>query len=133
MQTLFTNQILYVEQQNPDSLVIVLGDLNNSNLCHEIPKYRQLMKYPTRDKNILDHCDTTIISAFDAVPCAALGLPDHIMVHLIPVYTDELKLCKPVMRTSNQWTSKAMEIFRCAWTDMSSGLLPTVWVSTQKL
>ena len=31
------------------------------------------------------------------------------MVHLIPTYRQKLKLCKPVVRTSKQWTSEAVE------------------------
>ncbi len=31
------------------------------------------------------------------------------MVHLITAYRQKLKLCKPVVRTSKQWTSEAME------------------------
>ena len=31
------------------------------------------------------------------------------MVHLIPAYRQKLKLCKPVVRTSKQWTSEAVE------------------------
>ena len=34
------------------------------------------------------------------------------MVHLIPAYTQKLKLCKPVVRTSKQWTSEAIEDLR---------------------
>jgi len=29
------------------------------------------------------------------------------MVHLIPAYRQKLKLCKPVVRTFSQWSSKA--------------------------
>ncbi len=34
---------------------------------------------------------------------------DHVVVHLIPAYRQKLKLCKPVVKTSKQWTSEAME------------------------
>ncbi|XP_038586373.1 uncharacterized protein LOC119911541 [Micropterus salmoides] len=100
-QRMLADQILCVEQTNPDSLVIVLGDFNKGNLSHELPKYRQFIKFPTREQNILDHCYTTLSGAYHAVPHAALGQSDHVMVHLIPAYKQKLKLCKPFV-----WTSK---------------------------
>ncbi|XP_035286554.1 uncharacterized protein LOC118234254 [Anguilla anguilla] len=63
---------------------------------------------PTREENTLDHCYSTINRAYHAVPRAALGHSDHIIVHLIPAYRQKLKLCKPVVRTSKKWTSEAM-------------------------
>ena len=84
---------------NPDSLVIVLGDFNKGNLSHKLPKYKQFIKCPTREKTILDHCYTTVSRAYHAVLHTAVGLSDHAMVHLIPSYRQKLKLCKPVART----------------------------------
>ncbi|KAK3548591.1 hypothetical protein QTP70_014845 [Hemibagrus guttatus] len=102
------DEIQSVERTNPDALVIVLGDFNKGNLSHKLPKYKQFIKCPTREGNVLDHCYTTISGAYRAVPCAALGQSDHIMVHLIPAYRQKLKLCKPVVRTSKKWTSEAV-------------------------
>ncbi|KAG7498096.1 hypothetical protein JOB18_048678 [Solea senegalensis] len=107
-QRMLTDQILCVEQANPDSLVIVLGDFNKGNLTHKLPKYRQFIKSPTREENILDHCYTTVRDAYHA-PHAALGHSDHVMVHLITAYRQYLKLCKPGVRTSKKWTSEAVE------------------------
>ena len=70
------------------------------------------IKCPTREDNILDHCYTTVSSAYHAVPRAALGHSDHIMVHLIPAYRQELKLSKPSVRISKKWTSEAVEDFQ---------------------
>ena len=69
--------------------------------------------------SILDHCYTTVSRAYHAVPRAALGLSDHVMIHLIPEYRQKLKLCKPVVRTSKQWTSEAVEDLQVCldWTD----------------
>ncbi|XP_078126065.1 uncharacterized protein LOC144530383 isoform X3 [Sander vitreus] len=108
-QRMLADQMLCVERTNPDSLVIVLGDFNKGNLTHVLPKYRQHIKCPTREDNILDHCYTTVRDAYHAVPRAALGLSDHVMVHLIPAYRQKLKLCKPVVRTSRKWPSEAVE------------------------
>ncbi|KAK3550119.1 hypothetical protein QTP86_021055, partial [Hemibagrus guttatus] len=104
-QRVLADEIQSVERTNPDALVIVLGDFHKGNLSHELPKYKQFIKCPTREGNVLDHCYTIISGAYRAVPRAALGQSDHIMVHLIPAYRQKLKLCKPVVRTSKKWTS----------------------------
>ncbi|KAK3569190.1 hypothetical protein QTP86_026472, partial [Hemibagrus guttatus] len=91
-QRVLADKIQSVEWTNPDALVIVLGDFNKCNLSHELPKYKQFIKCPTREGNVLDHCYTTISGAYRAVPHAALGQSDHIMVHLIPEYRQKLKL-----------------------------------------
>ncbi|CAG5929491.1 unnamed protein product [Menidia menidia] len=119
-QRTLADQILRVERTYPDSLVIVLGDFNKGNVTHELPKYRQLIKCPTREDNILDHCYTTISNAYHAVPRTALGHSDHVMVHLIPAYRQKLKLCKPAVRTSKQWSSEAVE-------DLQACLETTDW------
>lgn len=67
-------QITNMEHKHPDSLFIVLGDFNRANLSQELPKYRQHIKWSTRDKNIPDHCYTTLKDAYRSVPHAALGL-----------------------------------------------------------
>ncbi|KAK3573368.1 hypothetical protein QTP86_024117 [Hemibagrus guttatus] len=113
-QRALADEIQSVERTNPDALVIVLGDFNKGNLSHELPKYKQFIKCPTREGNVLDHCYTTISGAYRAVPRAALGQSDHIMVHLISAYRQKLKLCKPVVRTLKKWTSEAVgELQRC--------------------
>ncbi len=89
------DQITETEQQHPDSVLIILGDFNIANLSRELPKYKQHVTCPTRDRNILDHCYTTIKNAYHSVPRAALGLSDHCLVHLIPTYRQKLKSAKP--------------------------------------
>uniref|UniRef100_A0A674MJD0 Reverse transcriptase domain-containing protein n=2 Tax=Takifugu rubripes TaxID=31033 RepID=A0A674MJD0_TAKRU len=104
--------IQQVERTHPDALVIVLGDFNQSNLRYELPRYKQFIKCPTRAENTLDHCYTTVKDAYRAVPRAALGLSDHVMVHLIPTYRQKLKLTKPSLSTTKRWTSEAVEELR---------------------
>ncbi|KAK3519653.1 hypothetical protein QTP86_002842, partial [Hemibagrus guttatus] len=89
------DEITHTEQQHPDSVIIILGDFNKANLSHELPKFKQHISCPTRDKNILDHCYTTIKDAYRSVPRAALGLSDHCLVHLLPTYRPKLKSAKP--------------------------------------
>ncbi len=58
------DQITDTEQKHPDSVLIILGDFNKSNLLRELPKYIQHVTRPTRDSNIFDHCYTTIKDAY---------------------------------------------------------------------
>ncbi len=46
-------EISGTEQRYPNSLLIILGDLNKANISRELPKYRQNVTCPTRDSNIL--------------------------------------------------------------------------------
>ncbi|KAI2644150.1 RNA-directed DNA polymerase from mobile element jockey [Labeo rohita] len=114
-------QITDTEQRYPDSPLIILGDFKKANLSRELPKYRQHVKCPTRDSNILDHCYTTIKDAYHSVPRAALGLSDHCLVHLIPTYRQKLKAAKPVLRTVKRWTNEAEQDLQACfeWTDWS--------------
>ncbi|XP_076732560.1 uncharacterized protein LOC143413418 [Maylandia zebra] len=111
-QCALAEQILHTERTYPDSLIIALGDFNKANLSHELPKYKQYIKCPTREERTLDHCYSTISGAYRAVPRASLGLSDHVMIHLIPAYRQRLKLSKPVVRTKKLWSNEAVEELR---------------------
>ncbi len=71
------DQIKDTEQIHPDSVLIILRDINKASLSRDLPNYREHVTCPTRDSNILNHCYTTIKYAFHSVPWAALGLSDH--------------------------------------------------------
>ncbi|KAK3574559.1 hypothetical protein QTP86_010173 [Hemibagrus guttatus] len=120
------DEITHTEQQHPESVIIILGDFNKANLSHELPKFKQHISCPTRDKNILDHCYTTIKDAYRSVPRAALGLSDHCLVHLLPTYRPKLKSAKPVVRTVKRWTSEKEQnlqaCFECTdWSIFEAG------------
>ncbi|XP_051522975.1 uncharacterized protein LOC127423033 [Myxocyprinus asiaticus] len=103
-----------MEQQYPDSVIIILGDFNKANLTRELPKNKQHITCPTRDRNILDHCYKTIKDAYRSIPRATLGLSDHCLVHLLPNYRQKLKSAKPVVRTVKRWTNEAeLELQAC--------------------
>ena len=107
-QRQLADQILGVEsrRENTYSPIIVIGDFNKGNLTHELPKYKQLVKCPTREENTLDHCYSTISRAYRAVSHAALGLSDHALIHLIPAYKQKLKISKPAVRTTKNWNNR---------------------------
>lgn len=70
---LLANWIMCMEQKQPDTLLIVLGDFNRANHTHKLLKYRQHVSCPTRDRNTLDHCYTVIKDAYRSVPQVALS------------------------------------------------------------
>ncbi|XP_048870378.1 uncharacterized protein LOC125742434 [Brienomyrus brachyistius] len=62
-----------------------------------------------------------MFDGYRSVPRAALGHSDHCLVHLIPVYRQQLKRAKPVVKTVKKWTNAAkqelQDCFDCTdWT-----------------
>ncbi len=115
-----TDLIIDTEQKHPDSVLIILKDFNKANLSRELPKYRQHVTYPTRDRNILDHSYTTIKDGFHSVPRAALGLSD--LFHLIPTYRQKLKSAKPVLWTVKRWTTETEQVLQ-AYFDLTDWIV----------
>ena len=98
------------ENSFPNSTVIVCGDFNHISLKKIKPDYHQQINLPTHNSGkTLDHCYTVIKHAFKAVARPRLGISDHIMVLLLPVYKTKLKDQKPVVRTVRKWTDAASE------------------------
>ncbi len=121
------DQITNVEQKHLDSLLIVLGDFNRANLSHEPPKFRQHIKCPTRDTNILGHCYTTLKDAYRSVSHAALGLSDHYVVHLILTYRQKL-------RKLRSWTNIAkLELLLLHWLECFWGCSYITWMNSLTL
>lgn len=116
-----------MDQRYIDSLLIILGDFNKANLSHELPKFRQHVTCPTRGFNILDH--TTIKNAYHSVPCAALGLSDTCLVHLIPTFKQKLRSAKPVIRLIKQ--SGIYKPASFALIRVFLKLQPQVWMSSK--
>ncbi|KAM9790398.1 uncharacterized protein ACBT44_018978 isoform 1-T1 [Syngnathus typhle] len=106
---MLADQVTDMENLLPNSLIIILGDLNRSNLAHKLPRYRQHVTCPTRGAQTLDHCYTVIKDAYHSAARAALGLSDHCLVHLIPAYRQKLKTSKPVVRTVRKWTVESRQ------------------------
>ncbi|XP_061139665.1 uncharacterized protein LOC133157277 [Syngnathus typhle] len=93
---MLADQVTDMEKLLPNSLIIVLGDLNRANLAHKLPRYRQHVTCPTRGAQTPDHCSAMTKDAYHSAARAALGLSDHCLVHLIPAYRQKLKTSKPV-------------------------------------
>ena len=85
------DQVLAVENANPDSVVIVVGG-------------------PTRKDKTLDHCYTVYKRAYHASARAPLGRSDHNTVILIPAYRQKLKTVKPVKKTVKKRSPESTEV-----------------------
>ena len=69
------DQITTVENSNPDSFVLILGDFNHTTLSKELPKYKQQVTCAMREGKTLDLCYSTIREPYHAVPCTPLTTP----------------------------------------------------------
>ena len=94
-----SDQITEVEHKHPDSLLIVLGYFNSANLGYELPKFKQLIKCPTRGANILDHWYTAIKDAYCSVTGQPWDSPITAWFTFSPAYRQKGRLVKPVVRT----------------------------------
>ena len=53
-----TIRVLAAETTYPDSVIIILGDFNHTNLKKVLSRYKQHVNCSTRNNNTLDHCYT---------------------------------------------------------------------------
>ena len=97
-----------VERENPDSILIILGDFNSITLIKEMLKYRQHLKCPTREWNVLD----PVVKMLITQSRVALRHSDHSLVCLIPTYMQILHTNKPVVTTVKRWTSRDLKSYR---------------------
>ena len=102
------DQITTVDNSNPDSLVLILGDFNHTTLSKELPKYKRQVTCATREGETLDLCYSTIREAYHAVPRAPLGFSDHAMLYLLPSYRQKLKRVKPCVRNIKHWDDESI-------------------------
>lgn len=52
---------------------------------------------------MVDHCSTILQNAY----FSAVGHSDHCLVQLLPIYRQQLKSAKPVVRTIKRWSNEA--------------------------
>ena len=102
------DQITTVENSNPDSLVLILGDFNHTTLSKDLPKYKRHVKCATREGKTLDLCYSAISDAYQAVPRAPLGFSNQSMVYLLPSYHQKLKRVKSCVRNIKCWDNESI-------------------------
>ena len=119
-----------IENKDPDTASIVLGDFNQSTLRSVLPDYHQLVTCPTRLSNILDHCYCKISQSYRSFQRSGLGNSDHSVIVLVPKYIQESKKSKPTTSVVTVWSQSSMctlqncfditdwRVFRDLWTDL---------------
>lgn len=95
-------------QQNklPDSLFIVAGDFNHSNLKSVLPKFHKYIKIGTRKGKTLDQVYTNIKGAYRALPAPHLGQSDHLAFFLRQTYRSVANRTKCQIKTVQIWTEE---------------------------
>jgi hypothetical protein len=104
--------VLKYENTYPDSLLIVGGDFNQTNLRRQLPSYHQQVTSATRGTRVLDHLYCKIKGAYKSVARPHLGNSDHEMILLIPAYKQLLKTIKPEKRTILKWTDESADMLK---------------------
>ena len=87
-------------------MLVAPCDFNHCNLKSVLPKYYQHVSCATRGNKTLDHCYSTIKGAYKSVPRPHFGKSDHSSILLLPVYKQEIKREKPIVRTAQCWTAE---------------------------
>ena len=94
---------------NPDAVNIITGDFNNCSFGKCIPTFQQYINFPTRSDKLLDPFYCNIKHSYVAKKMPPLGISDHNMCHLTPIYKQKLKLHKPIEKQVYSWNSDVNE------------------------
>ena len=108
-ENILYNAVAKMEEDNPEAVKIITGDFNDCQQFGKcIPSYKQYIKFSTRfDK--MDPCFCSVKNAYVSKKLAPLGISDHNMCQLIPVYKQKLKRSKPTERQVYQWNDEVNE------------------------
>ena len=100
-----------LENNNPDTVILITGDFNECKFDKCIPTYKQYISFPTRGDKLLDPFYCNIKSCYHAKKLSPLGVSDHNMCHLIPSYKTKLKRSKPIERSVYDWNEDVINEF----------------------
>ena len=88
-------QVVAAESAHPDSVIIILGDFNHTNLKKVLPRYKQHLDCAIYKNKILDHYYTVFKDAYHATTMAPLRESDHATGHPHPPIPTETEALKP--------------------------------------
>ncbi len=94
--------------RTPDAPVLLIGDFNSCQLDYVLPAFKQYVDVSTRFNKTIDLCNSNIQEAYKARALPPLGLADHNVIHLLPVYKQRLKQHKPMIYSTPQWSEEAI-------------------------
>lgn len=99
--------------EKPDSLQIILGDINRTNL--KLPNYTQYVTCATRKDQILDHFYCNVKDAYRSVKGTPLKNSDHNMVYMQPTYVRKLKKQKPIEISKMQCSPDSLDVLNASF------------------
>ena len=103
---LLDNCVSKHENENPESVRIILGDFNHCDFQDNVPTYEQTVKCTTRGNNILDKMYCNIRNSYRVVKKPPLGNGDHNMLYCLPTYVQVLKREKCEKLTIRKWNDE---------------------------
>ena len=101
-----------VENENPDAVKIITGDFNSCQFSKCVPHYQQFINFPTRNDKLLDPFFCNIKGSYVAKKLKPLGISDHDMCLLTPLYRQQLKRSKPSEKLIYTWSKDVNETLR---------------------
>ena len=109
---LVRDNISALQDEKPDSLQIILGDMNRCDL--KVNGFTQQVTCETRNDDILDmlYCNVTGYKSSKAAP---LGKSDHNMIHMTPVYKRKLKTCPPSEKSITSQTENTFDMLNACF------------------
>ena len=96
-------EICKTENDNPDAVKIITGDFNNCDFGKCVPTYTQFVNFATREDKLLDPFFCNVKNSYMARKLSPLGISDHLMCHMVPVYKQIFKRYKPTEKTVYKW------------------------------
>ena len=108
-ENILHDAVCKMENSHPDAVNIITGDFNECKFDKYIPNFQQYIHFPTRSDKMLDPLFCNIKNAFTAKKLCPLGVSDHNMCHLIPMYRQKFKSQKPEKRLVYRWNENVNE------------------------
>ena len=101
-----------IENNYPDSVIIITGDFNQCKFHNHIPHFVQYVKCNTRNDSMIDLFFCNVSHAYIAHPMSPLGNSDHKMMHCVPNYKPRYKSIKPRILQVHDWSDSAVQRLR---------------------
>ncbi len=97
-----------LQRMMPDAPNFVMGDFNHCKMGKFLSGFYQYVTCFTRYKKCLDLCYGSVKGAYTSFCRAPLGMSDHNVVYLVPLYKSVLKKTKPECRLVPVWSEESI-------------------------
>ena len=116
---IISEHVNVMQTLKPNADVIILGDFNMCVLRNHLPKFYQMVSCSTRQENILDLFYCNMKNSYVSKKLPPIGNSDHNMIQMIPVYKQQLKTVRPVIKQIQSCNQETVEELRAClqWTN----------------